>query len=78
MLPFEEPSLAVNFTDDLFVMIQEARVTVWDVVQDSWVKWQVDMEADSVRLSSYFISFYWQHISLSRHVIRSVLNATGI
>ncbi|KIM91317.1 hypothetical protein PILCRDRAFT_810578 [Piloderma croceum F 1598] len=47
LLPFEEPSFAVSFTDDLFVIIQEAHVTVWNVVQDSWVKWQIDMEAES-------------------------------
>jgi len=80
LLPFEEPSFAVNFTDDLFVMIQEAQVTVWNVVQDSWVKWQIDMEAESVRpvIPSYSILFHWQHTFLRRHMTRSALNVMGI
>jgi hypothetical protein len=56
LLPSEESSVAINFTEDLFVSVLDTHVIVWNVVQDSWVKWYIDMDAESVRI--VVLSYY--------------------
>ena len=56
LLPSEESSVAINFIDDLFVSVLETHVIAWNVVQDSWVKWYIDVDAESVRIVA--LSYY--------------------
>ena len=48
-LSFEKKCVPVCFVGDLFVVLSDDTVTVWNPIQDYWARWQIGIIGESVR-----------------------------
>lgn len=42
----------ITFTDGLLVVLQEFFVVVWNVLQDTWIKWEFETDTEQYLVRS--------------------------